>query len=1014
MKAPLSVRWVLATLTLGLSLTLAADAAAAPRGAAPAVRGSVGPGHGVEVPSRSAPCSGTLMLHFDGSAENGYCWAYGGILPPFYGAFAERYQYNGAICGIELILTGLGQPCSTCDAYFWDDAGGIPGNVLAVAGGLNPCPVAIWPSVSVHDFPVYNVWSSGTIWAGYWAGNFANGCGYYVATDEDGPENGDPMTDVAPGIGYPTGWASMRNVWGPMTSIGIGIWTGYSGPPPSGACCRDGVCVLSLAGECPGQYMGNNTNCSPNPCPQPSLGACCEAGGACGVSYQRDCLSGAWTSGAPCTPNPCPPSPPAPGCLRLEDSLHWLGAAHFEGKEQDVAAGGNFACVADSAGGVMVVSLDDPARPALLGQIQTPDPVLCAAVSGSVGLAGGAHGTQGFLETVNLSDAPSMLGAVVLPGAARAIAVSGRYAYVPATGLTVVDLQDPRNPVIAGTAYVGWDGYGVAVDGRWAFVAAGSRGLQMYDVSDPRSPVVTGTVVTSNPAQGVAVVGNRAYLTTGLGGLLVVDISDPWNPALAGTIPTTGMARDLAVSATTAFVTLEGSSPGLAVFDLSNPDRPRMINFAGTYGTAAKGVAVDGTRVVFGHQASEFGIDPGGVDVIEAGNPGPPPVAGLLELPGDHVNDVDVQGTLACLARNSELDLVDVSDPQTPHMLGSVPAHSWGSVRMAGTRAYFTGWSNGADAPALWVADISNPQAPSVLGGVAYVGGDIAVSGHYVYCSEENFTVVDVSDPTHPQAVGSTVVPGQALGMEAFGRYVYVAGGEGGFSVVDVSMPANPRVVATLATPGGLGLDVAVAGRYAYLACTYELEVIDISVPTAPALVSRTAVPDVGLRIALGGSTAYIACGSLGFCAVDVSNPLAPRLQGGPCAQVCTSVAADGAHVYAAVAGLEIFPLECDVTSVTVRPGEEGPFALRVFPNPARRSATLRLDLPASAPVRVEIYDLGGRRVRRIFQGPKPAGRMDLIWDGRDDAGHQVAAGIYQARVSAGSRVAGARIVLLK
>jgi len=84
-------------------------------GAASAVenQGSVGAGHGVILPGPDAnPCGGTLVLNFDGSAENGYCWQYGGIVPPYYGAFAECYDDQGwGVCGVQLLLTGIGYPC---------------------------------------------------------------------------------------------------------------------------------------------------------------------------------------------------------------------------------------------------------------------------------------------------------------------------------------------------------------------------------------------------------------------------------------------------------------------------------------------------------------------------------------------------------------------------------------------------------------------------------------------------------------------------------------------------------------------------------------------------------------------------------------------------------------------------------------------------------------------------------------------------------------------------------------
>ena len=196
--------------------------------AAVLTHGSVGKGHGVNVPGGDTNCNGTLLMNFDGSAENGYCWQYAGIAPPYYGAFAECYDGTGDVCGVELKLTGIGYPCTACDVYLWNDAGGMPGGVGGVMNGFNPCPVATWPNISTHDAcaPLGSV--AGPFWVGYWLDASVAVCGYFIAADTNG-FGGCPMTNIAPGIGYPTGWNNVSIVWGPTQAIGIGAWLGDPG-----------------------------------------------------------------------------------------------------------------------------------------------------------------------------------------------------------------------------------------------------------------------------------------------------------------------------------------------------------------------------------------------------------------------------------------------------------------------------------------------------------------------------------------------------------------------------------------------------------------------------------------------------------------------------------------------------------------------------------------------------------------------------------------------------------------
>ncbi len=65
-------------------------------------------------------------------------------------------------------------------------------------------------------------------------------------------------------------------------------------------------------------------------------------------------------------------------------------------------------------------------------------------------------------------------------------------------------------------------------------------------------------------------------------------------------------------------------------------------------------------------------------------------------------------------------------------------------------------------------------------------------------------------------------------------------------------------------------------------------------------------------------------------------------------------------------------------------------------PNPFNPRTTLAFDLPApAARVRLRLYDLHGRLVASLIDGPLPAGRHGVAWNGNDDAGRAVASGVY-------------------
>jgi len=96
---------------------------------------------------------------------------------------------------------------------------------------------------------------------------------------------------------------------------------------------------------------------------------------------------------------------------------------------------------------------------------------------------------------------------------------------------------------------------------------------------------------------------------------------------------------------------------------------------------------------------------------------------------------------------------------------------------------------------------------------------------------------------------------------------------------------------------------------------------------------------------------------------------------------------------------------------------DDGDLALSVgpwAPNPFAGGASLVLALPGDTAVSAVLYDVAGRRVRTLADGVLPRGTHAIAWDGRDDRGAAVAAGVYFCRVKAGDLDQVRTAVLLK
>lgn len=172
---------------------------------------------------QSDQCTGFLIYNHDFSFENGYCWQLQGTAPPYYGAWGEGFDVGDANieCGVYwLTQIGyyMGQPM---DAYVWSGGvAGPPNGVLCVVPGIVGLNIGFWPTCTMNEVEIgCCVRSDFTV--GYWADFADEVCGWYVCADENGFA-GFPWTNIAPGIGYPTGWQHPRVAFPAAVSLGLG------------------------------------------------------------------------------------------------------------------------------------------------------------------------------------------------------------------------------------------------------------------------------------------------------------------------------------------------------------------------------------------------------------------------------------------------------------------------------------------------------------------------------------------------------------------------------------------------------------------------------------------------------------------------------------------------------------------------------------------------------------------------------------------------------------------------
>ena len=84
------------------------------------------------------------------------------------------------------------------------------------------------------------------------------------------------------------------------------------------------------------------------------------------------------------------------------------------------------------------------------------------------------------------------------------------------------------------------------------------------------------------------------------------------------------------------------------------------------------------------------------------------------------------------------------------------------------------------------------------------------------------------------------------------------------------------------------------------------------------------------------------------------------------------------------------------------------------YPNPFNPVTTLRYDLPEDALVNITIYDMMGRQISTLVSSLQSAGYKSIQWNGTNDAGQPVSAGLYMYTIQTGDFKQTKKMVLLK
>jgi len=246
-----------------------------------------------------------------------------------------------------------------------------------------------------------------------------------------------------------------------------------------------------------------------------------------------------------------------------------------------------------------------------------------------------------------------------------------------------------------------------------------------------------------------------------------------------------------------------------------------------------------------------------------------------------------VSGNYCYLADQYGLNIVDVSNPASPHRVGSIGGFEALSVAVQDTLCYVGTYN--PDEFRLRVYNVRNPASPIPVGSL------VGVAAYDIYlpptCDTVLYTpklhIINITDPRNPRQIGFVDCPGWDYGVTAVPalNYALVADYFEGLVAVSIASPSAPQID-TMLFAGDMAQDISIDNGRVYLASYHAgLQILDVSSPASPRYLGSYDTVGTGPWMAAAAardSFAYTGwVWPYRFVSVDVSDPYHPTRAGG-------------------------------------------------------------------------------------------------------------------------------------
>ncbi len=484
----------------------------------------------------------------------------------------------------------------------------------------------------------------------------------------------------------------------------------------------------------------------------------------------------------------------------------------------------NYAFIADSDNGLVIVDVSDPNIPKLESYFSI-DSITCVWANESLAVCG----SLSTIYILNITDKTNPTLISTYSQSSNDVLIEGNLMFIASSSLDliIVNISDLTSPTFVSSLSVSGMGNSLAVSNDFVFLATANSGLSVVNITDVKNPseVKHITISATDPHVCIDDTGLFLYYASGTNGISVFNITDPVNASQTYSDSSGVNYIDVTFNGDSIFI--PNGYDGITIYDVSNRSSP--IYMTRSFTESGYKYAIHSSNNLAFVSSSDYGMLVFNITNIYG-------ISFLaVNAQPNNPKGMAIVGDTAYVCDASEgVYIYNISVPSTPQFMRKMYfENTLANIFVYQDFLFVMQESNG-----FYIYNITDSLSPALitfyqLAGTLY---DMSFDNDLAYVlRSSSIAVINITEIEHPILIGTHSLSNTPSRIIVNSNIAYVCEKYYDFYIFDVSDPTSFQELSTLSFSSHRFEDMALSGTTIYLADQYNgirfINVSDVSNP---------------------------------------------------------------------------------------------------------------------------------------------------------------------------------------